>query len=148
MMYIFHYNRLLVVLRWLIVLMDNTGLHDNVKNYFSIKFWKCTLVSSRCQIRIQESARMQNFAPFTPELLGALSRTPAVQQLIHYNPVSLSFSWLVFVYLVGGSGQFNRNLCILLTLFYRKLIQNIRRIIWPLWHFSNVKRHSFAIFLP
>ena len=29
------------------------------------------IVFSRCQIRVQESARMQYFAPFTPELLGA-----------------------------------------------------------------------------
>ena len=38
---------------------------------------------SRCQIRVQESARMQDFAPFTPELTGALSfpQTPGVQQL-------------------------------------------------------------------
>jgi hypothetical protein len=31
------------------------------------------IVFSRCQIRVQESARMQDFAPFTPELTGALS---------------------------------------------------------------------------
>jgi hypothetical protein len=31
------------------------------------------IVFSRCQIRVQESARMQDFAPFTQELKGALS---------------------------------------------------------------------------
>ena len=95
----------LAVLRRLIVLMDNTGLHDNVKNYFSIKFWKCTLVSSRCQIRIQESARMQNFAPFTPELLGALSRTPAVQQLPNKLWWNTAFWYLLLFEIVNPNNS-------------------------------------------
>ena len=95
----------LAVLRRLIVLMDNTGLHDNVKNYFSIKFWKCTLVSSRCQIRIQESARMQNFAPFTPELLGALSRTLAVQQLPNKLWWNTAFWYLLLFEIVNPNNS-------------------------------------------
>jgi hypothetical protein len=31
------------------------------------------ILFSRCQIRVQESARMQDFVPFTPELRGAFS---------------------------------------------------------------------------
>jgi hypothetical protein len=47
--------------------LDNTGLHDNVKNYFFFNFENVPykIVLSRCQIRVQESARMQDFA-FTP----------------------------------------------------------------------------------
>ena len=52
----------------------------------------------------------------------------------HICAVPQAFPRLFFVFLAGGSGQFNRNLYILLTSFYRKLIQNIRRIIRPLLH--------------
>ena len=55
--------------------------------FFFIKFWKCTfnkLVFSRCQIGVQESARMQDFAPSTPELLAA-PRPLAVQQLCSWS---------------------------------------------------------------
>jgi hypothetical protein len=56
-------------------------------------FWgPYKIVFSRCQIRVQESARMHDFALFTTELLGALraaTKHPAVQQLHFVQLVNL-----------------------------------------------------------
>jgi hypothetical protein len=49
---------------------ENMQLLTSYDNYFFYKNFENVpykIVFSRCQIRVQESARMQDFAPFTPD---------------------------------------------------------------------------------